>query len=152
MKEALAAAKRAHKAGKRVVTTNGCFDLLHVGHVRALAFARSLGDVLIVGVNSDASVRRSKGPGRPVVPAKERAELLGALESVTVVFIFSTKTPTPWLEQVRPHVHVKSSDYSPEQVVETSVIEKHGGKVVLFPHTGTHSSTALIKKILARTF
>ena len=147
LKHAIALAARARRSRKKVVTTNGCFDIVHVGHVRALAHARSLGDMLIVGINSDASVRRIKGPGRPVLPARERAEVLAALESVDAVFIFSTKTPTPWLEKVRPAVHVKSSDYSPERIVEKAIVEKYGGRVVIFPHTGKHSSTKIIEKI-----
>lgn len=147
IQEATAIAARLKRSGKRVVTTNGVFDLLHVGHIRALEFARSLGDALIMGINSDASVRHNKGPSRPLVPAKERAEMLAALSCVNYVFIFSSKTPIPWIKQIRPNVHVKSSDYTLEQVVEREAVEGVGGKVVLFPHTGKHSTSKIIKKI-----
>ncbi len=147
LREAVTTAKRLRKSGKKLVTTNGCFDLLHVGHARSLAFARSQGDVLFVGLNSDASVRANKGIGRPVVPARERAEMLAALSFVDYVFIFTTKTPIPWLLEIKPHIHVKSSDYTIEQVIEREAVERGGGKVVLAPHTGKHSTSGIIKKI-----
>jgi rfaE bifunctional protein nucleotidyltransferase chain/domain len=141
-------AARARRSSKRVVTTNGCFDILHVGHIRSLAYAKSLGDLLIVGVNSDVSARANKGVGRPIVPARERAEMLSALESVDYVFVFSTTTPIPWIEKIRPAVHVKGSDRSLNQVIEREAVEKHGGRVVLFPHTKKHSASAIVSKIL----
>lgn len=147
LKDAVATAKRLRKSGKKLVTTNGCFDLLHVGHVRSLAFARAQGDVLFVGINSDASVRANKGPERPVIPARERAEMLAALSFVDYVFIFNSKTPISWLLEVKPHAHVKSSDYTMEQVIEREVVERGSGRIVLAPHTGKHSTTKLIQKI-----
>ena len=146
-KELFSLAKRARSQGKKIVTTNGCFDLLHVGHVRSFAYAKLLGDILIVGVNSDASVRKNKGPQRPVVPASERAEMIANLASVDYVFIFNTQTAIPWLAKVRPHIHVKGSDYAPQEVIEREVIEKGGGDVVLFPHTHKHSTSRIIEKI-----
>ncbi len=142
-------AERARRAGERVVTTNGCFDLLHLGHVHSLLHAKKCGDVLIVGINSDASVRRNKGAGRPLVPARERAEMVAALRSVDYVFIFSDETPVAWLARMRPHVHVKGSDCSlgRGRLLESDIVERGGGCVILFPHTGKHSTTALIEKI-----
>src|ERR1043166_4038641 len=99
--------------GKRIVTTNGCFDLLHVGHVRILKAARELGDVLIVGINSDASVRELKGESRPITPENERAEILSSLWFVDFVTVFSEDTPVEFLRQVKPWIHVKGSDYKP---------------------------------------
>ena len=145
-------AARARRSSKRVVTTNGCFDILHVGHIRSLAYAKSFGDLLIVGVNSDASARANKGVGRPIVPARERAEMLSALASVDYVFVFSSKTPIPWIEKIRPSVHVKGSDRSLNQVIEREAVEKHGGKVVLFPHTKKHSASSLAEKLQGRYF
>lgn len=145
--EAAKIAAKLRKAGKKIVTTNGVFDLLHVGHTRALAFARARGDALFVGINSDASVRRNKGKGRPIVPARERAEMLAALEAVDYVFIFSDKEPSAWIRKIRPHAHVKSSDYTIDKIIEKDAVEKGGGRVILFKHTGKHSSTKLVQKI-----
>ena len=141
-------AARARRGSKRVVTTNGCFDILHVGHIRSLAYAKSLGDLLIVGVNSDASARANKGVGRPIVPARERAEILSALECVDYVFVFPSKTPIPWIERVRPDIHVKGSDRSLSQIIEREAVEKYGGKVILFPHTKKHSASTIVSKVL----
>jgi rfaE bifunctional protein nucleotidyltransferase chain/domain len=146
-KELFSLAKRAKKQGKKIVTTNGCFDLLHVGHVRSFAYAKSLGDILIVGVNSDASVKKNKGPLRPIIPASERAEIISNLSSVDYIFVFSTKTAIPWLAKVRPDYHVKGSDYPLESVIERNEIENGGGKVMLFTHTRAHSTSLIIKKI-----
>lgn len=139
--------KKLRKQGLRVVTTNGCFDIIHVGHTRSFEYAKSLGDILIVGINSDASVRASKGQGRPIVPGVERAEIIANISSVDYVFIFNTKTPEPWLSKVKPDIHVKGSDYSLQEVVERGVVEKGGGKIVLFTHTGKHSTSRILKKI-----
>ncbi len=147
VKEAAALAVKLRKSGKRIVTTNGTFDLLHTGHVDSMARAKSLGDVLMVGVNSDASVRRYKGPSRPIVDAKERSLMLAALECVDYVFIFSSDTPIPWIRAIRPDVHAKGSDRSMDQVVEKDAVEKIGGKIVLLPHTGRRSTTMLIERI-----
>lgn len=146
--EAISIAKRLHTEGKRIVTTNGCFDILHVGHIRNLGYAKSLGDVLIVGINSDASVRENKGPTRPVVSETERAEMLAAVLFVDHVFIFDDATPIPWLEELRPHVHVKGSDRTIDNILERDVVVQHGGEIVLFPHTGKHSTTGIIERIL----
>ena len=158
LKEVSAIAARARKSGKRVVTTNGCFDILHIGHARNLAYARSLGDMLIVGINSDASVRRLKGRGRPLVPARERAEMLAALEAVDYVFVFAGATPVPWILRIRPDIHVKGGDraLAPQhagrargRLLESDAVEEAGGRVALFPHTG-HSTSALVRKLRRR--
>ena len=148
LSEAVRIAETLKKSKKNIVTTNGCFDILHVGHVRSLVMAKELGDVLMVGINSDASVRANKGATRPIVPDKERAELIAALEVVDYVFIFGSKTPTSWLSKIKPAVHVKGSDRNREEIPERRVIEKHGGKLVLIPHTGKHSTSGIIEKIM----
>jgi rfaE bifunctional protein nucleotidyltransferase chain/domain len=112
-KSLLAWRDRARRAGRVVVWTNGCFDLLHVGHLRNLRAARALGDALVVGVNDDAAVRRLKGPTRPILPAAERAELLAALECVDAVVLFGEDTPSAALERLRPEIHCKGADYAP---------------------------------------
>ena len=148
LKEVSAIAARARKSRKRVVTTNGCFDILHIGHARNLAYARSLGDMLIVGINSDASVRRLKGRGRPLVSARERAEMLAALEAVDYVFVFAGATPMPWILRIRPDIHVKGADRARARgrLLESDAVEEAGGRVALFPHTG-HSTSALVRKL-----
>lgn len=145
--EAVRIAARLRKAGRKVVTTNGVFDILHVGHARSLAFARAQGDALFVGINSDASVRRNKGKARPIVPARERAEMLAALEAVNYVFIFNEATPLSPILKIHPDVHVKSSEYTLDQIVGRKEVEAYGGKVLRAPHTGKHSTTQIIKKI-----
>lgn len=145
--EVIAAAKRD---GKIVVTTNGVFDILHVGHVRYLQQARSFGDLLVVGMNTDASVRRLKGPLRPVIPDTERAELLAALECVDYVTLFDEDTPVELLEVLRPSIHIKGGDYTLDRVVERAVVEKHGGKVVVGIRIPAHSTTDIIREIQAR--
>jgi rfaE bifunctional protein nucleotidyltransferase chain/domain len=147
-RDALVRAVRAAKSdGRTVVTTNGCFDLLHVGHVRYLEQARSFGDVLVVGVNGDDSVRRLKGSGRPVLPDVERAEILAALTCVDYVTIFHEPTPCELLDVLWPDVHVKGGDYAIEQVVEREVVEKHGGRVVVGVHVPGQSTTDVIEAI-----
>ncbi len=138
---------RERRKGKRIVTTNGCFDILHVGHVTNLACAKRLGDVLIVGVNSDRSVRENKGPGRPIVPARERAGIIGALQSVDYVFIFDEAMPVSWLEKLKPDIHVKGADRKYEEIIERNVVEKNGGRIVRLPLLKGHSTTDLIARI-----
>lgn len=135
------------KAGRKIVTTNGCFDILHVGHVRILKEARELGDVLIVGLNSDDSVRRLKGPQRPMNDQDDRSEVLAALESVSYVTVFPEDTPVQFLELVKPDIHVKGADYAPGQLAETPVVEKHGGKVVILRLVPGKSTTNMVNKI-----
>lgn len=132
--------------GRRIVFTNGCFDLLHVGHVTLLNEAAKHGDVLVVGVNSDASVKRLKGQGRPLIPDAERAALLGALDSVGGVVVFDEDTPLELIRQVQPDVLVKGADYTVDQVVGRDVVEARGGKVVLVPIVPEKSTTSLVEK------
>lgn len=137
-------------AGKRVVFTNGCFDLLHVGHVRCLEAARRLGDVLIVGVNSDASVRHLKGPGRPLLPAQERAELVAALGCVDFVTLFEEPTPERLLAFLKPDVHAKGADYHEEDLPEAPLVRSWGGEVRILPLTPGRSTTELVKEAVRR--
>lgn len=136
--------------GKRVVFTNGCFDVLHAGHVAYLAWAREQGDALVVGLNSDESVRKLKGERRPLVPFGDRAKLLCALRSVDAVVGFSERTPEVLLERLRPDVHVKSSQYAADELPEKTVVEAHGGVIRLAPHLEGHSTTDVIAQILRR--
>jgi D-beta-D-heptose 7-phosphate kinase/D-beta-D-heptose 1-phosphate adenosyltransferase len=140
----LAACRRR---GQKIVFTNGCFDLLHAGHARLLTFARAQGDVLVVGVNSDASVRRLKGEGRPIIPEDERVELLSALACVDHVFVFDEETPAKAVELVGPDILVKGEDWREKGVVGREFVEAHGGKVILFPLTPGRSSTELLRRL-----
>lgn len=133
------------------VFTNGCFDLLHLGHVRLLAFARSLGDRLIVGLNSDASVRALKGPTRPIIPVEERREILLALESVDQVIVFDEPTPMHLIEALHPDVLVKGPDYAGRKCCGAKIVESYGGRVVIPDWPMNHSTTATIRRILERT-
>jgi rfaE bifunctional protein nucleotidyltransferase chain/domain len=138
-------------AGRRVVSTNGVFDLLHAGHVAYLAWARAQGDALIVLINEDESVRLlGKGPGRPLVPFADRARVVGALRSVDAVVGFAQRTPETLLDRVRPDVHVKSDQYRIEELPERFVVERHGGRIVLAPHRAGRSTTDLVAAIRAR--
>ncbi len=132
---------------KRVVFTNGCFDLLHPGHIESLETARALGDVLIVGINSDASVRALKGPGRPVIPAEERAEILASLESVDAVLIFDELTPQRAIAALLPDVLVKGEDWPGNQIVGRAEVEAAGGKVVRVEVVQGYSTSEMLKKI-----
>ncbi|MEI8138863.1 MAG: adenylyltransferase/cytidyltransferase family protein [bacterium] len=138
------------REGKSVVWTNGCFDLIHVGHVRSLQAARRFGDVLVVGLNSDSSVRKLKGPERPVVPESERAEILAALECVNAVYIFSDDTPERPLAELRPDIHCKGEDYKPphgKPIPEAALVAAYGGKIEFIPFEIATSTTGLIKSI-----
>jgi D-beta-D-heptose 7-phosphate kinase/D-beta-D-heptose 1-phosphate adenosyltransferase len=131
------------------VFTNGCFDLLHVGHVRLLSYARSLGDRLVVGLNSDESVRALKGAMRPIVPVDERRELLLALESVDQVIVFEEETPLQLIEAMRPDVLVKGPDYAGRECCGAKVVDSYGGRVIIPDWTVQHSSTRIVERILA---
>ena len=135
------------KRNGRVVFTNGCFDLLHPGHIRSLEMARALGDVLIVGLNSDASVRQLKGEGRPVIPERERAEILGALESVDAVVIFDDLTPREVITRLLPDILVKGGDWPGDQIVGREEVEAAGGRVVSVPVVPGYSTSAILRKI-----
>jgi glycerol-3-phosphate cytidylyltransferase len=135
------------KAGKRIVTTNGCFDLLHVGHVRILKAAREMGDVLVVGVNSDRSVKKLKGAARPITGENDRAEILSSLACVNYVTIFDEDTPVEFLKIVKPDIHVKGSDYKPEDLEETPVVESFGGQVKILDLVPDRSTTSIVSRI-----
>lgn len=141
-----AEARRLKAAGKRVVFTNGCFDLLHLGHARYLRAARALGDALVVGLNSDASVGRLKGPGRPLVPEEDRAEMLAALEAVDYVTVFGEDTPAPLVAEIAPDVIVKGGDYRPEEVAGGASVRAAGGRVVIIPLIEGRSTSGLIAR------
>jgi rfaE bifunctional protein nucleotidyltransferase chain/domain len=137
----------ARRAGRRVVFTNGCFDLLHVGHVRYLAEARAAGDLLVVAVNDDASVRRMKGSERPLVTAAARAEVVAALAAVDWVTIFAEDTPAEVIAALVPDVLVKGADWAPDQVVGRDVVEANGGRLLLIPVVEGFSTTALADRL-----
>jgi rfaE bifunctional protein nucleotidyltransferase chain/domain len=138
---------RAHRGEQRVVFTNGCFDLLHPGHVETLEAARALGDALIVGMNGDASVRELKGEGRPVVCEQERAEVLAALECVDAVVIFNKLTPRETIAALLPDVLVKGGDWAGDQIIGREEVEAAGGRVVSVPVVPTYSTTAMLQSI-----
>ncbi len=143
-------AQRMKRDGKKLVLTNGCFDLLHAGHVRLLGRARRLGDALAVAVNSDGSVRRLKGAGRPVVRSKERMEVLTALGAVDYVVLFEEETPEVLIRQVRPAVLVKGGDWRRSGIVGSRTVEAAGGKVRVIPLRKGVSTTRIIEKVLSR--
>lgn len=144
----VAECRRRRRAGQKVVFTNGCFDLLHLGHARLLRQAAALGDYLVVGLNSDASVRRLKGEGRPLNPEDARAELLAGLECVDAVTLFGDDTPAALIESIVPDVLVKGGDYRPEEVVGREVVEAAGGRLVLIPTVEGHSTTGLVRRMV----
>ncbi len=150
MADALELATRLHAAGKQIVFTNGVFDLLHPGHVRYLEQARALGDALIVGLNSDRSVRANKGPSRPVTPEAERAEVVAALRCVDAVAIFDEETPYELIRAVQPDVLVKGADWGEDAIVGRDLVEARGGRVVRVPIEAGHSTTAIIDQIRRR--
>ncbi len=141
--------REALRAENRVVVfTNGCFDVLHAGHVEYLAWARSQGGALIVGLNDDESVRRIKGQARPIVAFEQRARILVGLRSVDVVVGFAERTPEVLLDRIRPDVHVKSDQYREDELPERSVVLGHGGRIALAPHVAGASTTDTIARIL----
>jgi rfaE bifunctional protein nucleotidyltransferase chain/domain len=141
--------RRLQASGKKVVFTNGCFDILHSGHVDLLARARMLGDALVVAINTDASVRRMKGPNRPIIPQDERAELLAGLDVVDFVCTFDEDTPLEAILAIRPDVLVKGADWTANIVGQTEV-ESWGGKVAALPLIDGHSTTGIVERVLAR--
>ena len=145
---ALVARIKSEKAGgSRIVLANGCFDILHAGHVRYLEGARALGDVLVVGVNSDEQVARLKGAGRPVLPERERAELVASLLAVDLVTIFPEATVTELLLAIKPDVHAKGTDYTEETVPERDVVRSYGGRVAIVGDPKDHSTSEILKKV-----
>jgi D-glycero-beta-D-manno-heptose 1-phosphate adenylyltransferase len=148
--DAISLAATLRRKGLTVVFTNGVFDLLHPGHLRYLSQARALGDALIVGVNSDRSVRENKGSDRPITPQDERVELLEALVPVDAVVVFDESTPHELIAALRPDVLVKGADWAEDAIVGRDIVEAHGGRVVRVPIERGYSTTAIIQKIRAR--
>jgi D-beta-D-heptose 7-phosphate kinase/D-beta-D-heptose 1-phosphate adenosyltransferase len=140
-------AREIQNAGGKVVFTNGCFDILHHGHTALLQFARSQGGFLILGLNTDASVRRFKGPDRPIVPEDQRAYLLSLFPFVDLIVLFDEDTPMNLIETIRPDVLVKGGDYTPESTVGRDFVESYGGRVAIFPRLDGLSTTAMLHKI-----
>jgi D-beta-D-heptose 7-phosphate kinase/D-beta-D-heptose 1-phosphate adenosyltransferase len=145
--EAAAIVEGLRAAGRRIVFTNGVFDLLHPGHLRYLQIARTHGDALIVGVNSDRSVRANKGPGRPVTPERERAEILGALACVDAAVIFDEDTPAEIVRRLQPDVLVKGADWPADRIVGRDTVEARGGEVIRVPIEGAYSTSAIIERV-----
>ena len=137
----------ARKIGAKVIFANGCFDVLHVGHVRYLAGARALGDILVVAVNSDEQVAILKGPGRPILPDAERAELIASLESVNYVTIFDEPTVENLLLALKPDVHAKGTDYTVDTVPEREVVKSYGGQVAIVGDPKDHSTSEILKRL-----
>jgi len=137
----------ARAAGLRIVLANGCFDVLHVGHIRYLAGARSEGDLLIVGVNSDEQVREQKGEGRPILPAPQRAEIVAALESVNYVTVFDEPTVAELLLALKPDVHAKGTDYTVDTVPEREVVKSYGGRVAIVGDPKDHSTSEILSRM-----
>ena len=138
---------KAKSNNKKVVFTNGCFDLLHLGHIHLLREAKKLGDLLIVALNSDSSIRKIKGPSRPILPETERAELLASLEMVDFVTVFSQPDPGEVIKALHPNVLVKGGDWTQDQIIGKDTVEDHGGKVVALPFLSGHSTTKIIERI-----
>ena len=142
--------RQMQTAGKRVVFTNGVYDLIHPGHVRYLKAARKLGDGLVVGVNSDRSVRANKGPDRPINAETERAEILSALEPVDAVVIFDEETPHALITELQPDILVKGADWAEDAIVGRDVVEARGGRVVRMPVEAGYSTSAILQKVRSR--
>jgi len=149
-KELLRIIKNLKARGKRIVFTNGCFDLLHLGHVRYLEKAKSLGDILVVGVNSDSSVRKLKGPKRPILPEGERTEILSGLGCVDYITVFNEADPLKLITSLKPNLLVKGGDWRREQIVGREVVEGSGGELVVIPFVKGASTSNVIDTILKR--
>lgn len=141
------ALSRLRTKGKRIVFTNGCFDILHVGHIEYLKKARRLGDILVIGLNSDRSVRRLKGPGRPINKECDRAKVLASLYFVDYVTIFDELTPEKLIRSLRPDVLAKGGDWKPEKIVGAGFVKSYGGRVAIIPFVKGYSTTSLIKRL-----
>ena len=148
--EAILRFGREKRNGRRVVFTNGCFDMLHPGHIKTLEQARDLGDVLIVGINSDASIGQLK-PGRPLIPQEERAEILAALEAVDAVVIFNETTPRAIITALLPDVLVKGGDWADNKIIGREEVEAAGGKVLALPLEPGYSTTGIVEQIVAQS-
>lgn len=141
-------AEELKKQNKTIVTTNGVFDILHLGHIKYLQQAKKLGDILIVAINSDDSVKQIKGPERPINSQQSRAEVLAALSFVDYIVIFSETDPVKILSEIKPDIHIKGGDYNINQIIEKDIVEKNNGKIVLIPEIKGYSTTDLINKII----
>ena len=148
LKQLIPIVKKLKKQHKKIVTTNGVFDILHLGHVKYLENAKKLGNVLIVGVNTDYSVKQNKGDKRPINKQKSRIGVLAALGCVDYVFLFNEKDPRNWLSKIKPDIHIKAGDYKLSQIIEKDAVERNNGKIVLIPMVKGYSTTKIIKKIL----
>jgi rfaE bifunctional protein nucleotidyltransferase chain/domain len=145
--ELSAMSAQARKAGRVVVFTNGCFDLVHRGHIHLLRQAKALGDILIVGLNSDVSVKTIKGPDRPIMPEADRIELIAALEMVDYVVVYSEPDPYHIIAAIKPNVLVKGGDWSADEIVGADVVEQNGGRVAVVPYLPEFSTTQIIERI-----
>jgi rfaE bifunctional protein nucleotidyltransferase chain/domain len=145
--ELSAISAQARKAGRVVVFTNGCFDLVHRGHIHLLRQAKALGDILIVGLNSDVSVKTIKGPDRPIMPEADRIELIAALEMVDYVVVYSEPDPYRIIAAIKPNVLVKGGDWSADEIVGADVVEQNGGRVAVVPYLPEFSTTQIIERI-----
>jgi len=147
LKELVRIVSRLKRKGRKIVFTNGCFDILHAGHLKSLLHAKKMGDVLIVGINSDNSVRRLKGYGRPIFSAKDRSALVCGLEMVDYCIIFNEDTPERIIRELVPDILVKGADYRGKKVVGADIVRAAGGRVAFVPYLGGRSTSAIIKKI-----
>lgn len=138
---------RERESGKTIAFANGCFDVLHVGHIRYLQDAANVADVLVVGVNGDGSVRELKGEGRPVMPADERAEIIAAIRGVSYVTVFDERSPARLLQTLKPDFQAKGTDYTADSVPEAEIVKAYGGKVVITGDPKDHSTTAVLEKM-----
>ena len=149
LKQLLPVVRRLQRQGKIVAFTNGCFDILHIGHLDAMEQIKRHADCLIVAINSDASVRRLKGPGRPVVPAAERARMMASLKPVDYVVLFSEDTPLKVIQTLRPNLLAKGADWKLDKIVGKEVVESAGGRVLAVPYKKNHSTTRLLQRIVS---
>ncbi|MBI4452011.1 D-glycero-beta-D-manno-heptose 1-phosphate adenylyltransferase [Candidatus Woesearchaeota archaeon] len=149
LNEIIKIVEKPKNKNKKIVTTNGVFDIIHAGHVQYLEEAKKLGDVLVVGVNTDKSVKLNKGDKRPINDEKSRTSVIAAFESVDYVFLFDEKDPRDWLNKIKPNVHVKAGDYKLSQIIEKEIVEKNGGRIVIAKAEKKHSTSRIINKILS---
>jgi rfaE bifunctional protein nucleotidyltransferase chain/domain len=147
LKEIKKISEKLKKENKIIVFTNGCFDIIHPGHIKLLKKAKSFGDVLIVGLNKDSSIKKLKGKTRPIINEKDRAEVLSSLSMVDYVVLFGEKTPIKLIKNILPNYIVKGGDYKEDEVVGKEIVEKYGGKVIIIPLYKNYSTTNLIKKV-----
>ncbi len=148
LEEAKKIVSELRSKGKRIVFTNGCFDIIHLGHIRYLNEAKRLGDFLIVAINSDSSVKKIKGEKRPIIDEKARAEIISALEFVDMVIIFSEETPYRLIKEIQPDILVKGGDWKEEEIVGADIVKERGGRVLTIPYVSGYSTTSIIEKII----